>query len=115
MANNHHKKETKERVNVVYSTNPDFRYEHDGEQETETLAPGKQQLRVALDARQRNGKVVTLVQGFVGPGEALKELARVLKSRCGVGGSVKEGSILIQGDFREKVLSILRDSGYRAK
>ena len=109
------KKDKKDRVNVVYSTNPNFQYEYDQEEEQETLAPEKQNLRVMLDSKQRNGKTVTLVQGFVGTEADLKELAKLLKNKCGVGGSVKDGEIIIQGELKEKVLTILRDHHYRAK
>lgn len=109
------KNDKKGRVNVVYSTNPDFRYEYDEENETETLAPEKQNLRVTLDSKQRKGKTVTLVQGFVGTEDDLKELAKLLKNKCGVGGSVKDGEIIIQGELKEKILAILRDNKYRAK
>lgn len=96
----------KDRLNVVYSTNPDFKFDNGEEDEPETLEPGKQQLRISLDKRNRNGKSVTLVTGFVGTAEDLKALAKKLKTKCGVGGSDKEGDILIQGDFRQKVLEI---------
>lgn len=109
------KNEKKSRINVVYSTNPDFKYEYDEEIEAETLAPEQQNLRVTLDSKQRKGKTVTLVQGFVGTEEDLKELAKLLKNKCGVGGSVKDGEIIIQGEMKEKVLSILRDNRYKAK
>lgn len=109
------KKDKKDRVNVVYSTNPNFQYEYNQEEEQETLAPEKQNLRVMLDSKQRNGKTVTLVQGFVGTEADLKELAKLLKNKCGVGGSVKDGEIIIQGELKEKVLTILRDHHYRVK
>lgn len=109
------KDDKKGRVNVVYSTNPDFQYEYNGEEETETLAPEKQNLRVTLDSKQRKGKIVTLVQGFVGTEDDLKELAKLIKNKCGVGGSVKDGEIIIQGELKEKILAILRDNKYRAK
>ncbi len=105
----------KERVNVVYSTNPNFQYEYEEEEQIETLAPEKQNLRVTLDSKQRNGKTVTLVQGFVGTDDDLKDLAKLLKNKCGVGGSVKDGQIIIQGELKEKVLAILRDNHYRVK
>ena len=109
------KNNKKERINVVYSTNPNYQYEYNQEEEQETLAPEKQNLRVTLDSKQRKGKIVTLVQGFVGTEENLKELAKLLKNKCGVGGSVKDGEIIIQGEVKEKVLTILRDNKYRAK
>ncbi len=105
----------KGRINVVYSTNPDFNYQYEEEEEQATLPPEKQNLRVTLDSKQRAGKTVTLIDGFVGTEEDLKELARLLKNKCGVGGSVKEGQIIIQGTFKEKILAILHDSHYRAR
>jgi translation initiation factor 1 len=102
----------KERLNVVYSTNPDFKYETEEEEVPETLAPAKQRLRVTLDRKNRGGKVVTLVTGFVGDEDSLKELGRQLKSKCGVGGSVKDGEIIVQGDFRERIIEILKKEGY---
>lgn len=105
----------KGRINVVYSTNPDFNYQYEEEEEQATLPPEKQNLRVTLDSKQRAGKTVTLIDGFIGTEEDLKELAKLLKNKCGVGGSVKEGQIIIQGAFREKVLSILQSKQYRAK
>ena len=105
----------KGRINVVYSTNPDFAYEYEQEDSCETLPPARQNLRVTLDSKQRAGKTVTLISGFVGTEEDLKELAKLLKNKCGVGGSSKEGSIIIQGAFRDKILRILQESGYKAK
>ncbi|MCR9013278.1 translation initiation factor [Gabonibacter chumensis] len=109
------KKEKKEKINVVYSTDPDFQYEYNEETEAETLVPEKQNLRVSLDSKQRKGKIVTLVQGFIGTENDLKELAKLLKNKCGVGGSVKDGEIIIQGELKEKILTILKDNNYRAK
>lgn len=106
----------KSRLNVVYSTNPDFQYTYqEDENEAETLPPSRQDLRVWLDRKQRAGKQVTLVKGFVGKEEDLKALAKLLKSKCGVGGSAKEGEIVIQGDFRDRVVDILLKEGYRVK
>lgn len=105
----------KSRLGVVYSTNPDFQYQTEGPQEEETLPPAKQRLIVGIDRRNRGGKQVTLVSGFVGKAEDLKELGRILKTKLGVGGSAKDGEITIQGDFRDKVVSILQQMGYVAK
>lgn len=105
----------KERLNVVYSTNSDFKFETDEEVEPDTLEPARQKLRISLDKRNRNGKSVTLVTGFVGTADDLHTLAKKLKTKCGVGGSDKDGEILIQGDFRQKVLELLLADGYRAR
>ena len=105
----------KSRLGVVYSTNPDFQYETAGTEEAETLPPDKQRLIVAIDRRNRGGKQVTLVTGFVGTADDLKELGKTLKTRCGVGGTVKDGEITIQGDFRDKVTALLKEMGYNAK
>lgn len=105
----------KDRLNVVYSTNLDFKFETDEEVEPDTLEPAKQKLRISLDKRNRNGKSVTLVTGFVGTADDLHTLAKKLKTKCGVGGSDKDGEILIQGDFRQKVLELLLADGYRAR
>ncbi|SFN71182.1 translation initiation factor 1 (eIF-1/SUI1) [Chitinophaga sp. YR627] len=100
---------------IVYSTNPDFRQESEEPEAVETLPPGQQQLRVKLDTKQRAGKVVTLVDGFVGAEEDLEKLGKELKTKCGTGGSAKDGLILIQGDYKEKVVKWLQDWGYKAK
>lgn len=105
----------KARLGMVYSTNPDFEYDTGEEPETETPPPARQNLRVWLDRKQRAGKVVTLVRGFVGRDDDLQELARLLKTRCGVGGAAKEGEILIQGDHRDRVVEILTRAGYGCK
>ena len=105
----------KSRLGVVYSTNPDFQYETAGTEEAETLPPDKQRLIVAIDRRNRGGKQVTLVTGFVGTADDLKELGKTLKTRCGVGGTAKDGEITIQGDFRDKVTDLLKSMGYNAK
>lgn len=106
----------KKRLGVVYSTNPDFQYQTiDEEQEEETLPPGKQRLIVRIDRRQRAGKQVTLIEGFVGSSEDLSALAKTLKTKCGVGGTAKDGEITIQGDLRDKICTLLTSMGYNAK
>jgi translation initiation factor 1 len=103
------------RSHTVYSTNPDSQSEPKPSSEPENLPPSQQNLKVWLDKKQRSGKTVTLITGFVGSANDLNELARMLKTRCGVGGSVKDGEILIQGDMREKVIAILSAGGYTVK
>jgi translation initiation factor 1 len=100
---------------IVYSTDPDFSPEPDQPEEAATLPPAQQQLKVKLDTKQRAGKVVTLIDGFIGTAADLEQLGKELKTKCGTGGSVKDGQILIQGDYRDKVLKWLQDWGYKAK
>ena len=102
----------KERLGMVYSTNLDFTYDYGEEPETETLAPTQQKLRVWRDTKGRGGKVATIVRGFIGSESDLEELGRELKRGCGVGGSVKEGEIIIQGDHRDRVTALLVQKGY---
>ena len=105
----------KKRDGVVYSTSADFQFSYAQSGNAATLPPNQQNLKVLLDKSMRAGKQVTLVTGFVGTSEDLEKLGKVLKSKCGVGGSVKEGEVLIQGDHRDKVLQILQKDGYKAK
>ncbi len=105
---------SKKRKNIVYSTNPSFNYDEDDET-NETLEPGKQNLYVHFEKKHRAGKQVTLVERFIGGEEDLKKLAQLLKKKCGIGGSAKEGIILIQGNHCEKVKEILQGEGYRVK
>ena len=105
----------KNRDGIVYSTNPDFSPNESGSIQSVTLPPKQQQLRVMLDKKQRAGKKVTLVVGFVGTEKDLEALGKILKTKCGVGGTVKEGEIMIQGDFREKIIQILTAMEYKAK
>jgi translation initiation factor 1 len=105
----------KDRLGVVFSTNPEFSYNKDHIEEAETLLPQQQNLKVFLDKKQRKGKMVTLITGFIGTEEDLKSLAKMLKTKCGVGGSAKDGEIIIQGNFRDKVMDLLQTDGYKAK
>ena len=105
------KKSKKSRIGVVYSTNPDYEYEHE-EDTVETLPKPQQKLRVMIDRKQRKGKEVTLITGFVGIEEDLKDLGKMLKSKCGVGGSAKNGEIIVQGNNKQKVIDLLKKEGY---
>lgn len=109
------KQDWKDRLNIVYSTNPDFSYENGNEEEDETLQPNKQNLKVSIDRKKRKGKSVTLIEGFIGTNDDLKDLAKTLKSKCGVGGSAKDGEIIIQGELKQKVADILVNIGYKVK
>lgn len=102
----------KDRLNVVYSTNPDFNYECIEEEEAETLPKNQQKLRVGIEKKGRGGKTVTIIKGFIGSEEDLKDLGKLLKTKCGVGGSAKEGEIIIQGDFKQRIIELLKVEGY---
>ncbi|VAW20565.1 Translation initiation factor SUI1-related protein [hydrothermal vent metagenome] len=105
----------KDRLGMVYSTNSDFQYEYGNNEEAETLPPQQQDLRVMLDRKRRKGKPVTLITGFKGTLDDLKTLGKLLKTKCGAGGAAKNGEILVQGDFCNKVIGILKDEGYKVK
>lgn len=109
------KNDWKKRDGIVYSTESEFSYSYQSNEEAETLPAGQQNLRVSLDKSGRAGKQVTLVSGFVGTASDLEILGKLVKSKCGVGGSVKGGEILIQGDLRDKVVQVLQREGYKAK
>ena len=104
----------KSRNGIVYSTKPDFQYEQEG-QVRESLPAAQQQLYVWIDSKGRKGKTVSLVRGFIGADKDLEVLARELKAHCGTGGTVKNGEIIIQGEFREKILRFLSGKGYKVK
>ncbi len=99
---------------IVYSTNPDYKYSAQPHQGA-TIAPQAQDLKIYLDKKNRGGKTVTIISGFVGKEEAIEKLGRELKSKCGVGGSIKDGEIIIQGDHRDRVLNLLMKEGYKAR
>lgn len=104
----------KNKIHVVYSTNPDFSFDYEEDETQETLAPEEQNLRIHLD-RLKGGKVATVIRDFIGSEDDLKELGKYLKSKCGVGGTVKNNEIIIQGDHRNKVLELLIEKKYQAK
>ena len=106
------KNNRKERLGVIYSTNPDYSYQYQGETEEPTLPKEKQTIRISLDKRNRGGKTVTLITGFRGTNEDLTALGKLLKVKCGVGGTAKDGEIIVQGDFRQKIMDILMKEGY---
>ena len=102
----------KDRLNVVYSTNPDYQYENVAEEEAATLPKNQQKLRVSMEKKGRGGKTVTLIRGIIGTEDDLKDLSKLLKTKCGVGGSAKDGEIIIQGDFKQRIIDLLKTEGY---
>lgn len=106
------KKNKNRRSGIVFSTNPDYDYEYNNKEQEDTLPESQQKLRVMIDRKQRRGKEVTLVVGFSGNDADLKDLGKILKSKCGVGGSVKDGEIIIQGNQRDKIVKLLLEKGY---
>ena len=102
----------KDRLNVVYSTNPDFKYETEDEEEMPTPDKKQQKLRVSIEKKGRGGKTETVISGFIGKEEDMKDLGKMLKTKCGVGGSIKEGEILIQGEFKQRIIDLLKAEGY---
>jgi len=108
------KKSHKKRKGIVYSTDPDFNYQYEKKHEEETLPPGEQNLKIWLE-RKKGGKVTTVVRGFSGSSEKLSELSKILKKKCVTGGTAKNNEVIIQGDWRDKILNILLSEGYNAK
>lgn len=103
----------KKRLGIVYSTNPDYQYsDSEDTQQADTLPPAQQRLRVKMERAGRKGKTVTLITGFVGNDDDLKDLGRHLKTKLSTGGSTKEGDIIIQGDVRQTVIELLKAEGY---
>ena len=106
----------KDRLGMVYSTNSDFNYDYENQkEEKDTLEPEKQHLKVFLDKKARKGKIVTIIEGFIGQEDDLKELGKFLKTKCGVGGSVKESQIIIQGNLKDKIANLLKEKKYKVK
>jgi len=108
-------KKNKLREGIVYSTDPDFEYQEISQDDAETLPPAQQNLIVYVDRKQRAGKAVTVVDGFKGKADDLKTLSKQLKTHCGVGGTEKDGLILVQGEFKDKITTYLKDKGYPVK
>ena len=103
----------KNKIGVVYSTNPDYQYQYEGEESiVDTLSPQQQKLHVRIERSGRGGKTVTVVDNFVGTPDDLNALGKTLKGKCGVGGTVKDGQIIIQGEFRERIVTLLKEMGY---
>jgi translation initiation factor 1 len=105
----------KEKLDIVYSTNPNFQYQFEEDELIDTLPKNQQKLYVSIDKKQRAGKEVTLVEGFIGTADDLKDLGKTLKNKCGVGGTVKDNEILIQGNFKDKIFDLLIKEGYHVK
>ncbi|MDA3882272.1 MAG: translation initiation factor [Bacteroidales bacterium] len=111
MSNNDWKK----RLGVVFSTNSDFEYGSEEENTNESIPPEQQTVYISLDRKQRKGKSATLIEGFIGTDNDLQELAQTLKKKCGVGGSTKDRTIIIQGDKRDMIENHLKKKGYKTK
>lgn len=101
------------KIGIIYSTNPNFEYQYETNEETQTLPPSKQKLYIKLDKKNRNGKIVTIVSNFVGTQEDLENLCKIIKNKCATGGTIKDNEIIIQGNFKEKINNILQELGYK--
>lgn len=110
-----HTDKSNKHESVVYSTNPDFKCAQNEEVEPKTLPPQQQDLRIMLDRKMKGGKKATLITGFVGSSADLSAMAKQLKNLCAAGGSSSEGEILVQGDFRQKIMEFLQNKGYKVK
>ncbi|MFT7611967.1 MAG: translation initiation factor 1 [Parvicellaceae bacterium] len=108
-------KNKNKRVDVVYSTNPDYAFDHEDQNEEETLSPSEQHLTAIIDRKMRKGKAVSIILDFVGTLDDMKDLGKTLKVKCGVGGSVKDGEIILQGEVRDKAVKLLEEMGYNVK
>jgi translation initiation factor 1 len=107
------KKNKSDKLGFIYSTDPNFQFQHEEEKSAETLPPQQQKLKIKLETKHRGGKAVTLVAGFIGTEDDLQTLGKALKNFCGTGGSAKDGEIIVQGDQRDKVLQWLQKNGYK--
>lgn len=108
-------KDWKDRLNIVYSTNPEYNYQKEEKSTQETLPPQKQNLIVGIERKNRGGKTVTLIKGFVGAEDDLNDLGKKIKTKCGVGGTTKDGEIVIQGEFKTRIADLLKEWGYKVK
>ncbi|MGD9976312.1 MAG: translation initiation factor [Bacteroidales bacterium] len=106
---------SKQNLNFAYSTNPDFKVEEEKSSHTESLRPNQQSLLVTFERKNRGGKAVTLIKNFMGPVDDMENLCKKIKTKCGVGGSVKDGEIIIQGEMKQKIADLLKEWGYRVK
>lgn len=103
----------KNKLGIIYSTNPNFEYQYETNEETQTLPPPKQKLYIKLDKKNRNGKIVTIVSNFIGTQEDLENLCKIIKNKCATGGTIKDNEIIIQGNLKEKINNILQELGYK--
>jgi len=107
-------KDWKEKLSFAYSTNPNYKPEEE-EPASEKKEPGQQNLQVTFERKHRGGKSVTLIKNFIGNNDEMENLCKKIKTKCGVGGSVKDGEIIIQGEIKQKVADLLKEWGYKVK